>query len=215
MDYQYRVVLVRNKKLHKVIGDYKRLKHAQNKFNKIKGHNQVLLPKVFINHKKIIQAEYEVLLLEYQEKNESSRMIQDNLGGIITEKSIGGWKILKNIDYFYEETFYVYGLMKRLNVAEILKEVFVPRYIGFYQVVMVLNKIVIFTENDIEVILTKNLQDCQRLYDYIFDFFKINGFFSLLFLGKANLATRKELYDSIQKHTGLTRKELFRTSTRS
>jgi len=213
---KYRVVITKNRELYKIIQEYNFLQHAKNKFNKLNTKNQVLFPKKYINYQKLKKTEYELLLLEEISKNTVySQKKVDKDGRIILETIVGGWKIIQKSPYSDEESFYIYGIKKRLNVAEIMKQILVPRMKDVYQIVMVLNKIVIYNGNDIEVILCKNLKDCKRLYDYLFDFFNDQGIYNLLFLGLATKKMRSTLYNKIQSHTGLTRKELYRTSTRS
>lgn len=214
--YQYRVVIVKNNKLHRVIKNYRWITSAKNKFNKLKEERNVLFPRLFTNYQKIKKSNWELLLLKRKEVDGIGlRKIYNSSGKIITEKSIGDWNIINRTNYCPEETFYVYGLKKRLNVVDLLKIVFLPRITGFYHIVIVLNKIVILNDDDMEVILCKNLCDCSRLYDYMFDILQTQGIYDLLFLGKANKAARSKLYNRIQEHTGLTRKELYRTTTRS
>lgn len=216
MDNIYRVAITKNKKLYKVIKDYKNLKHAKNRFTKFQGENLVLFPKVFFNHKKILKKDYEILLLRKRTTEDIRfRKFIANNGKVITEEVVGDWVIMKKVDWLQEEEFHVYGLKSRLNVVQLLKQVFVPRMMSMYQIIMVLNKIVVISDSDIEVILCKNIQDCERLYDYLFDFLKKEGIHNLLFLGTASKSTRRAYYDRMQEHTGLTRQELYRTSTRS
>lgn len=215
LEYKYRIALVKNRKIYKVIQDYKRLKHATNKFNKIKGENQVFYEKKYKNYNKIQRVTYEVLLLEKKVGEKNFRKVINGYGEFVDEKITGDWIILKKFHYKEEENFHVYGCNKRLFVPDIISEVILPRITSYYQIVMVFNKIVLYNDEDIEVILCKNIPDAQRLYDFLFDFFLSRGVLNLIFLGKANKKTRSCLYDRIQEHTGLTRKEMYRTSTRS
>jgi hypothetical protein len=215
LEYKYRVALVRNRKIHKVIKDYKILKHATNKFNKIKGENQVFYEKKYKNYKKIERVTFEILLLEKTDGEKQLRKVINGFGDIVKEKVSGNWKILDKFQYKEEEDFHVYGLNRRLIVPDILTEVLLPRINTFYHIIMVFNKIVLYNDSDIEVILCKNIPEAERFYDYLFNFFLSKGFLNLLFLGKADKKTRSSLYDRIQEHTGLTRREMYRTSTRS
>lgn len=214
---KYRIAQVNNKKLVKIIRDYKHFSFAKKKFNKLKEENQnILFPKKFVNTKAIKAIKYEILLLEKVTSEEkTSRMVINDSGRVVEETVIGDWKIISKFSYFFEESFYVYGLKKRLEAVELLENVFGTRLGDVYQCVMVLNKIVLHNDTDIEVILCKNLQDTKRLYDFIVKFFYTRNIHSIMFWGEAKRKDRRELYDRIQKHTGLVRKELYRTSTRS
>lgn len=216
LPYKYRVALVKNRQLEKVIQDYKTLRHAKNKFNKIFKENQVFYEKKYKNYKKIERAFYEILLLERVEGKPEFRKVFNGLGELVEEQVKGSWKILDKFQFKEEETFYVYGLENRFVVPDIITKVITPRINGFYTIVMVFNKIVIYDEeSDIEVILCKNIPEAKRLYDFLFEFYFKQGILNLLFLGVADKATRKLLYDRMEEHTGLNRQELYRTSTRS
>jgi hypothetical protein len=215
LEIKYRIAIVKNRKIYKVIQDYKILKHALNKFNKIKEENQVFYEKKFKNYKKIQRIVYEILLLEKCEGEKKFRKVINGFGEFVEEKITGNWIILKKFHQKEEENFHVYGLNRRLFVPDIIAEVIMPRISTYYQIVMVFNKIVLYDDNDIEVILCKNIDEAERLYGFLFNLFLSKGVLNLIFLGKANQKTRSSLYDRIQAHTGLTRKEMYRTSTRS
>lgn len=215
LEYNYRVVLVKNRKISKIIRNYKILGCAKNKFNKIKSENQVFYEKRITNHKKLYKVVYEILLLKKSSDETTVRQIYNDSGQLINEKINGGWTILDKFHHKEEESFYVYGLQRRLYVPEIITEVITPRISSFYQIIMVFNKIVIYNSTDIEVVLCKNINEAIRLYDFLFDFYSSKKVLNLIFLGKANKVIRSSLYDRMQKHTGLARQELYRTSTRS
>ena len=213
--YKYRIALVKNRKLNKVIQDYKILKHAKNKFNKLFEENQVFYEKKFTNYKKIERTLYEILLLEKTEGKKKIRKVFNGLGELVDEEVIGDWSIIDKFVLKEEETFHVYGHNIRMDVGDIFQKLVVPRLSGFYMITYVFNKIVIYNDEDIEIILCKNIEEAKRLHDFLFDFLIKKGFINLMFLGEANKPLRKQLYDRMEEHTGLKRQELYRTSTRS
>lgn len=215
-EYKYRVAIVKNRKLFRVIQDYKYFKHASNKFNKIYEENQAFYQKKYINSDKIDRVDYEVLLLAKTDGEKKFRKVFNLYGDKVEEEIVGNWRIVKKFPYKQEETFYVYGFKNRLDVADIISNIITPRLESFYYITMVLNKIVIYNyDDDIEVILCKNLVETKRLYEFIFNFLYHQKILNLVFMGTATRKIRSMLYDRMEVHTGLKRQELYRTSTRS
>ena len=217
MQKKYKIVLVKNFKILKVFKAYAYGKCAYAKFNKIKEENQVFYNKKYVNEGDTLKkTTYEVLLLEKVEKKDKiQRKVFNNINQIVEETVIGDWNILTKFEYFFEETFKVYGLKKRLTVPEILNDVILKIVEEVHYFVVVINYLVIYNDNSIEVILCKNVFDAKRLYDFLFNFLREHNMLNLIFLGVAGQSERYKLYDRIEKHAGVNRREIYRNSTRS
>lgn len=214
-NFEYSVVILKNRKIFKVIKNYKSKYFAVKKYELLKDEKQVLYERQVVNCNKILESNIELALLVKNDSKQSERIIYSESGARIVEKSLGEWKIFLKCNYGDEETFFIYGLKKRLNVLGIFTDIFKPRLESICQILIVLNKIVIKNQDDIEVILCKNVKECHRLYNFLFTKIIEQKFNNFIFLGEANKSTRSSLYDSMEKHMGLKRNELYRTSTRS
>lgn len=213
--FSYKIVIVKNKKIYKVFKEYRFFKWALNKYTNLVSNNNVHIKKIQVNTKAIKPVEYELLLLKKTPKNDTiSKIVSNEYGNNVKMIIKGGWDIIKKSEWSIEERFFVYGYKKRMDVIDIISNVF-KKFTKFYYVTIVLNKIVIYNDDFIEVILCKNGTDCDRLSYFIKKQMSNFGFINFIFLGVANRKQRVNLYDRMELHTGLKRQELFRTSTRS
>lgn len=213
---KFRVAVVKNGKVHRNnVYDFRFLKSAMFKYHNHYPASEVLIPKIFINSNGLKPKITEVLLLKKLPTDDIhvKHIISDN-GSIIEEKTTGGWQILQKRQFLVEETYKVYGLKKRLVVLELLKQVFLPRINEEYQVLMFKNKILIDNLIDLEVILCKNVEDCKRLYNFLFDCLKRKDVNNLAFLGGiVTLQAQKRYVDRMQSFMGLKPENIIRSST--
>jgi hypothetical protein len=154
----------------------------------------IVYPKRYISNKKEVSFErYYIFLIDEQKK-----------------------VLLKN-EYLVEEKFYVYGAKKRYTVEQLFEKVFLKFVENFTSVRMFKNKIVLESGDDIECILTKNLSECDRLYNFVKSAVQSKKIYSLLFLGKIPEKPREMKIELIQKlvaFTGLSHYQFKRNSTR-
>ena len=213
---KYKIVIVKNKKIKKTIQTYKSLVWAKKRYERELKDNVVVFPKQYVNTKRIKKVGYEILLVKKTSKKDViENEVYNDYGFKVKQIIKGGWMILKKDVWLVEETFHVYGLKDRLTVPQILKNIFFSISRDFYYITKVHNKLVIYNDHYIEVILCKNLNETERLHDSLKMFFLEKKLINFIFLGKADHRQRRALYDRMQEHTGLVRQELFRTSTRS
>ena len=97
------------------------------------------------------------------------RTLRDKYGKIYTEKPLGDWTILHSDEYSIEETFWIYGLNpkgKRPNISEVVKRLMAGAYAKkmVKQIIVVYNKVLIYNEDQFDMIICKNLEDAQRLH---------------------------------------------------
>ena len=82
------------------------------------------------------------------------------------------------------------------------------------QVIVVYNKLIIYNEEQFDMVLCKNLQDAQRLHHSLGKIAKKQKIKSLLFMGTASKATIGRMYDLIHDETGWPYTKIRRRSTR-
>jgi len=215
----YRVVLLMNGKYKKTLWKCKTRETAFINFHKIKDENNVFYPKKFINTKVIKPVKYQIAITKPTELTDTFRILRNDYGKLYTEKPLGDWTILHSDEYDVEETFWIYGVSTktyRPTIVEIIKRLMVGAHAKkmVKQVIVVYNKVLIYNENQFDLILCKNLEDAQRLHHTLAKIAKKQKIKSLLFMGTATPATQSMLYDLIHQHTGWKYKKIRRTTTR-
>ena len=215
---KYRVILTSNGEYKKTLHISKTRETAFKNFHKIKDENKVYFPKKFINSHGIRPVKYEICITKPTEEGDVFRTRRDDYGKLYTEPPLGDWTILHS-DYFeIEETFYIYGYeeKERPTITEIVKRLMVNAHSKkiVKQVIVVYNKLIIYNEEQFELIICKNLEEAQRLHHTLGKIVKKQKIKSLLFMGTASKANIGRLYDLIHDETGWPYKKIRRTSTK-
>lgn len=215
----YRVVLLANGEYRKTLYRCKTRETAFINFHEIKESNKVLYPKKFINTNGIKPVTYEICVTKVSEDGDVFRTLRDKYGKIYTEKPLGDWTILHSDEYSIEETFWIYGLNpkgKRPNISEVVKRLMAGAYAKkmVKQIIVVYNKVLIYNEDQFDMIICKNLEDAQRLHHTLAKIAKKQKIKSLMFMGTASPATIAKMYDLIHEKTGWNYIKIRRTSTR-
>jgi len=217
----YRVILVRN-------GEYKGTLHKSKKrqtsfinFIRIKEENDkdILFPKRFINYGKITPVNYKIYCVKDTEETDTFRTIMDDYGNERTEKPIFGmWTILADADYNIEEKFWIYGndpKGNRLTIRDIvillMKDIAAPRITK--QIIVVHNKVLIYNEEQFDMILCKNKKDAQRLHHELAKTMEKNRIKNLLFMGTASKVMVSRLYKIIKDKTDWPLSKIYRRTT--
>jgi len=216
---EFRVVLVSNGVYKKTLHRCKTRETAFLNFHKIKEQNKVLYPRKFINTKGIIPVKYQIYITKPTEPTDTFRTLRDDYGKLYTEKALGDWTILHSDEYEVEETFWIYGYnpkKERPNISEIVKRLMVGAHAKnmVKQVIVVYNKLIIYNEEQFEMVLCKNLQDAQRLHHTLAKIAKKQKIKSLMFMGTASKANIGRMYDLIVEKTGWPITKVRRRSTR-
>jgi hypothetical protein len=79
---------------------------------------------------------------------------------------------------------------------------------------VVYNKLIIYNEEQFDLVLCKNLEEAQRLHHTLAKIVKKQKIKSLLFMGTASKANIGRLYDLIHDETGWAYTKIRRTSTK-
>ncbi len=215
----YRVVLLCNGKYKKTIHKAKTLETIFMTYHRLKDENKVLFPKRFINSHKTIFVKYEIAVTKPTENDDKFRILRDEYGKIYTESPLGDWTILVAQDYEIEETFMIYGLSYKHGVRPTIKEVVKRLMINAHskqmvkQIIVVYNKLLIYNENQFDMVLCKNTSEAQRLHHTLAKIAKKQKISSILFMGTSSKANIGRYYDVIHHNTGWSYVKIRRQST--
>jgi hypothetical protein len=215
----YRVVLLCNGEYKKTLHRARTLETIFTRYHKIKDENKILFPKRFVNSNKIIPVKYEIAVTKITEDGDTFRILRDEYGKLYTEKPLGDWTILATQDYELEETFMLYGLGykngERPTIREIVKRLMINAHSKkiVKQVIVVYNKLLIYNEDQFDMVLCKNTEEAQRLHHTLAKIAKKQKIKSLLFMGTATKSNIGRLYDVIHDETGWPYPKIRRQST--
>lgn len=215
----FRVILTFNGKYKCTLYQCKTRKTAFIKFHKFKDENKVLFPKKFVNDGSIKPIKYEIKITKITEETDTFRTLRDEYGKTYIEKPLGDWTILHSDDYEVEETFWVFGMDKvknRPTIKEVIKILMNGAFAlkKMKQIIVVHNKLVIYNEEQFDMIICKNIDDAQRLHHTLAKIAKKNKFKGLLFMGTASKIMVGRMYDLIQEKTKWKIEKIRRTSTK-
>jgi hypothetical protein len=216
---EYRVVLVCNGEYKKTLHRCKTRETAFINFHRIKDENNVLFPRKFVNTKGIKPIKYQICVTKPTEESDTFRILRDEYGKLYTEQPLGDWTILHSDDYEIEETFWLFGFnpkKERPTIKEIVKRLVHGAYSKkmVKQIIIVHNKVIIYNEDQFDLIVCKNLEDAQRLHHTLAKIAKKQKIKSLMFMGTASKAMVGKMYDLIHEKTKWPYTKIRRTSTR-
>lgn len=215
----YRVVLLTNGKYKKTLYKCMTKETVFLKYHKMIDDNKVFFPKKFINANGIKKIKYEICITKPTEEKDTFRILRDEYGKLYTEKPLDDWTILASNDYEIEETFYMYGYDNKNNrptIREIIKKLMFGAHSKkmVKQIIVVHNKLIIYNEDQFDMVICKNIEDAQRLHHTLAKIVKKQKIKSLLFMGTASPANIGRMYDIIHDETGWPYTKIRRTSTR-
>jgi hypothetical protein len=216
----YRVILLSNGEYKKTLHRCKTRETAFINFHTIKDENNVLYPKRFLNSHGIKPVKYQICVVKNTEDTDTFRTLRDKYGKLYTEPPLGDWTILHSDNFEIEETFYIYGYKpinnERPTIKEVVKRLMVNAHAKkmVKQIIVVYNKVLIYNEDQFDMVLCKNLEDAQRLHHTLAKIAKKQKIKSLMFMGTASPATISKMYDLIHEKTGWKYIKIRRTSTR-
>ena len=180
--------------------------------------NNVLYPKKFLNSDAIKPVKYQICVTKPTEDGDTFRLLRDDYGKLYHELPLGDWTILSSDDYNVEETFLIYGYEgdERPTIREVVKRLMIGAHAKkmVKQIIVVYNKLLIYNEDQFDMIICKNLEDAQRLHHTLAKIAKKQKIKSLLFMGTAQPAQIGRMYDIIHEETGRPYTKIRRTSTK-
>ena len=185
----------------------------------IDANKGIIFPRKYVNYHGIKKITYKVAIIKDTEDGDEFRVLRDNMGRTYTEKPLGNWTVLDDNPYEFEETFWMFGrnpVHDRVTIHDIIK----PMMVGAYQkkmikqLIVVHNKLVLYNEDQFEMIICKCKKDAQRLHHALHKACKKNKIKSIIFMGTATPSTVSYMYEIIADHTGWKLTKIRRTSTR-
>jgi len=212
------VILTSNGEYKKTLYKCKTKESVFLKYHKLREDNDILFPKKFLNTNGIRPVRYEICVIKPTEETDTFRLLRDEYGKLYTEKPLGDWTILASDEYNLEETFYIYGheSEERPTIREVVKRLMIGAHSKkmVKQIIVVHNKLLIYSEDQFDMIICKNLEEAQRLHHTLARIAKKQKIKSLLFMGTATPANIGRMYDVIHEETGWPYTKIRRTSTR-
>lgn len=216
----YRTILVKNDTYKKTLHKCKTRETAFINFNRINEENNVLFERKFLNYNGLKPVKYKIFVVKDNEEDDELRIVRDKLGRLVKEEPIFGiWTILGDAEYKIEETFWVHGYDSR-NDRKTIKDIIGLLMLNMgvdkktKQVVVVHNKLLIYDEEQFDMVITKCKKDAQRLHHALSKAATDNNIDGLYFMGTARKKMISDYYDIIHEQTGWPYTKIWRTTTR-
>ena len=214
----YRIIIVKDNKKKKVLHNGKQLHNAKSKFFSLVDKNIVLFPKEHISYKKTKPVKYEILLLKEKEEDDPQFTDRDELGRTLPITTKGdSWTIVEKRFYEFEEKFSVFGYPERMEMKFILKKIFLPsiKTKGMVkQVNYIFNKVMIWHDNEFDIVTCKCTKDAKRFHNILRDFCVDQKINNVMFSGHVPKRNRTKMFKTIVEKTGWKIEKPYRTSTR-
>lgn len=217
---KYKVILTINGKIIKTMYSSNNRRETFSAFNEIKSNNNVLFERKYVNCGKIIKANYKIHVVKKTEDSDLFRVLRDSVGKSYIEKPIGDWTVLDAEDYRIEETFWIYGEnmrgKERPNISEIVKRLMigVADKRNLKEVIVIHNKLLIYNEDQFDMVICKNIYDSQRLHHALASICLKNKYNNILFRGTVKKLDIRDFYQFIKENTGWPIEKIKRTTTR-
>ena len=214
----YRIIIAKDNKKKKILYNGKTAHNAKSKFFSLVDKNVVLFPKEHISYKKTKPVKYEILLLKEKEDGDLQFTDRDDLGRTlpVTTKR-DKWTIVEKRPYQFEEKFSVFGYPERMEMKDIIKQIFLPSIKSkgmVKQVNYIFNKIMIWHGDDFDIVTCKCSKDAKRFHKVLRNFCDNQNIDNVIFSGQVPKRNRTEMYKTIMEKTGWKRELLYRNSTR-
>ena len=212
----YQIVLTENRKKIKVLHTYSRESDVNYRFEKLKSQG-IFFPKTKIyRDKKLVDVNYEILLLKKRNEGDVNRTIKNELGKFVEETvDDNEWVIVNTSPYYMEEVFNVSGSNRKLTAKEVVDYVVLPNKQKKVpkQVLMINNKIVVEGLN-LYLVTCKDIEETIRLYNKIRTYCYDNKIGDIIFFGSVPKENRKTWYKKIHERTGVDYNRLYRSNSR-
>lgn len=207
VSYAYQIVLTNHNKFVKKFKQLKDRNKLIDIYHKELSDNKVIFPLKYNVLTELVEADYNLLFIKEIKdieniEIESNRIFIDNNGK--------KWKIVKSEPYQFEETFRLYGFdgrNDRKNTDEI-KNFLISKDADNREFGIIGNKIVIFNEDDFDMIITKCPEDARRFGKFLYSY--INNPKLFFYRGEYQGGDKPEIIDIIQMHTNWDRTKINR-----
>lgn len=215
----YRVILIVNGKYKSTLYRGNTRECAFIRFHKLRSENKVFFPKRYINRHKIKKVKYEICVSKITEEGDVFRTLRDDYGRTYHEGQLGDWTILDSAEYLIEEKFWLFGKNPRndrVTITEIIRRLFLNISLKdtVKQIIVLTNKLIIYDDNQFDMVLCKNMKDAQRLHHVLAKMAIDKEIKNLIFMGTAHKSMVDSLYKLIKKKTKWKMLKIKRTTTR-
>jgi phage pi2 protein 07 len=209
MEFNYIVVLFKNRTKQKILKKFITLERVNQYFKKLeKKSNEVVFEKQYENGYK---CDYQLGLLKYGKGGKSSIYMQDYLGrNVKVDFEDPEFELVKMIEYKVEELIYDIQQNKRISVDDFIKKYLTKP--GLKMISKINNKIIVQYEEKFTLFSLKTDEDSQRFVDNIGNDFISKGKMDCIFVQDWTFEQRKYLYDFLEEN-GIPKKVLYRHST--
>lgn len=211
---QYKVVLYLNKKQQKTLYKSRTIYPSRKKYDEFLSENTVYFPKKWNWLGKRVQ--YQLLLLgnwgEVMDKYQAPSGVVYNVG-----RARKDGFVIKDIQpYYVEEKFKYHNANKMITFKELMT--FMAKERNSKTLIVFNNKLIveIFEKDEVHVFILKNKDDAERLYATVKKFYYLNKMSDCFFFKKPTRGLELTDYiERITENTGISRRELNKTSTRA
>ena len=209
MEYNYQIVLFKNKVKKKIINKFKTHKKAVEFYNDLlKENDEVIFDKEFENG---VKSNYELAIIEKVSGTLLPVFLKDEIGRTIkVNLEDNDYTITKISKYKIDEVFLDYQTKKKITTKQ-----FVRRYLsgdGLKMVSKLNNKVVVQNDDDYKLFTFKNVDDSSRFLDNLSENFMSSKRTDCMFVKDSSTQQRKYLYQ-ILSEKGFPKSYLIRHST--
>jgi hypothetical protein len=214
-DSNYKIVLFSGEKYIKTLYYCGKLESVIKKYNNLLLNNNVKFNKNYINNgESLLNSDYKIKLIKNFKNKDNLTFYKDGKNIIdISETLLDKWVVIRQDKYLIEETFKVNNYNKRLCYEEIINNIFLNNDFSVRSVNTLYNKLVIYNEKRIDVIICKNNSDCKKLFIDIYKSIQHNKDYKFMFLGEPKNKFKKFLYNEINKKLGWSFKKIYRKTS--
>lgn len=186
---------------------------------------KVLFPVIWTHqNKRLVETKYEIFIIKYTDDCAHDIIrLRDEYGKFINYSTNNPyWIIYDKADYNKEEHFWVYGyhpLFERKDFKWVFENLISrekKNKYNFKEILVYNNKLIIATNGNIEIVITKNKKDCIRLYNTIQKMCIEKKMRYIAFCGDiCKSKFKSDWINRIVDKTGWDRQKVKRTKTRN
>lgn len=220
--FNYRIYTTRNGKQERLIGKFRTIEDAYERFKKEKVRSEsVVFPRSTKIDQKIEASIDECILVA--KTDEGPTMLRNEYGKLVEHKTtLDGWEIIDKFRNNVEETFWVWGHDNRKDRKTfdwIYDNMLIGDGFGLYEfrrVFVFRNKFLVrMDDGNLQFVICKSDFDAVRMYNLAQERAKKNGVKKLIFLGDKSDYTENtdKLIEELMSITGWTKKKILMKNT--
>ena len=224
--HSWRIFILSQKKLRVEVKYFNDKDTAIKAFHKMLEDNkaQVRFPVKYTSRDHLMfEADYELLLMRKRKEHEPEfSLLRNEIGVFAPHKTNSDeWLIHDKAPYQFEESFWVLGYDNRTDRKDfnfILNNILLYNLpnVKYHvkRLIVFKNKLIIEDEDDFEMVICKNINDCVRLYNELEKEILKLKIKSAFFAGFASETVSRRIFERIKEKTGWNYKKIMRDSTR-